>query len=303
MTPRQHSDTETRLAGFEAWLQDAFAWANDHGREIMVGLALFVLVGAIAAGVYEWRRRSLADEETDLARIDARFTSAMGANPGEYFVPEPANADQAKQAREAADHGARCVHRTTCGHRARGRRWDQGRRDPGGPRPARPGPRAAGKARRVTRPERSAARDRAAFARLRARPERRRAGRCPGLRGRRPHRGVSAARLAVDLRRRRLCTRQRARARDRGVPRGVRPRRRSSRTRRRSCSASGSSRRGSTRLPSPKQRPRRLRPPRRRPRAERPSPRGPPAAPEGRVTRARGRRRPLPSARASTSDK
>lgn len=102
MTPRQHSDTETRLAGFEAWLQDAFAWANDHGREIMVGLALFVLVGSLAAGLYEWRRRSLADDETDLARIDARFTSAMGANPGEYFVPEPANADQAKQAREAA---------------------------------------------------------------------------------------------------------------------------------------------------------------------------------------------------------
>jgi len=102
MTPRQHSDTETRLAGFEAWLQDAFAWANEHGREIMVGLAVFVLVGAIAAGVYEWRRRALAEEETDLARIDARFTTAMGANPGEYFVPEPANAAQAKQAREAA---------------------------------------------------------------------------------------------------------------------------------------------------------------------------------------------------------
>ena len=47
MTPRQHGDTETRLAGFEARLQDAFAWANDHGREIMVGLGLAILVGAI----------------------------------------------------------------------------------------------------------------------------------------------------------------------------------------------------------------------------------------------------------------
>jgi predicted negative regulator of RcsB-dependent stress response len=102
MTPRQHSDTETRLAGFEARLQDGFAWANEHGREIMVGLGLLILAGAVAAGLFEWRRRSVAEEETELARIEARFTTAMGANPGEYFVPEPANAEQATKAREAA---------------------------------------------------------------------------------------------------------------------------------------------------------------------------------------------------------
>lgn len=102
MTPRQHSDTETRLAGFEARLQDAFAWANDHGREIMVAVGVLLLVGAIAAGVFEWRRRAAAEQETELARIEARFTTAMGANPGEYFVPEPANAEQATKARAAA---------------------------------------------------------------------------------------------------------------------------------------------------------------------------------------------------------
>ncbi len=101
MTPRPHSDTETRLAGFEARLQDVFAWANAHGREIMVALGALLLAGAIASGVYEWRRRAVAEEETDLARIEARFTTAMGANPGEFFVPEPANADQATKAREA----------------------------------------------------------------------------------------------------------------------------------------------------------------------------------------------------------
>jgi len=102
MTPRQHSDTDTRLEGFEARLQDAFAWANEHGREIMVGAALLLLVGAVVAGVYEVRRRAVEQEESDLARIEARFTAAMGANPGEYFVPEPANAEQATKAREAA---------------------------------------------------------------------------------------------------------------------------------------------------------------------------------------------------------
>jgi predicted negative regulator of RcsB-dependent stress response len=98
--PRQHSDTEARLQGFEARLQDAFAWANEHGREIMVGLGLTLLVGAIGAGVAEWRKRATAEAETELGRIEARFSTAMGASPGEYFVPEPANADQAKKARE-----------------------------------------------------------------------------------------------------------------------------------------------------------------------------------------------------------
>lgn len=102
MTPRQHSDTETRLQGFEARLQDAFTWANEHGREIMIGGAALLLVGVVIAGVFEWRRRVAEAEESELARIEARFTAAMGANPGEYFVPEPANAEQATKAREAA---------------------------------------------------------------------------------------------------------------------------------------------------------------------------------------------------------
>jgi predicted negative regulator of RcsB-dependent stress response len=102
MTPRQHSDTDTRLEGFEARIQDAFAWANDHGRELMIGAGVVLLVGVVIAGVFEWRRRTLEREEGELARIEARFTAAMGANPGEYFVPEPANAEQAKKAREAA---------------------------------------------------------------------------------------------------------------------------------------------------------------------------------------------------------
>ncbi|MFI5317687.1 MAG: tetratricopeptide repeat protein [Myxococcota bacterium] len=102
MTPRPHSDTDTRLEGFEARLQDAFAWANDHGREIMIGAAVVLVIGAISAGIFEWQRRTREAEQSELARIEARFAEAMGANPGEYFVPEPANAEQATKAREAA---------------------------------------------------------------------------------------------------------------------------------------------------------------------------------------------------------
>ena len=100
-TPRPHSDTDARLEGFEARLQDAFAWANDHGREIMVGIGVVLVVAAVAAVVYEWRNRHQEAAETELAAIDARFTAAMGATSGDFFVAEPANAEQAKKAREA----------------------------------------------------------------------------------------------------------------------------------------------------------------------------------------------------------
>src|SRR5262245_50609724 len=102
MTPRPHGDTETRLEGFEARLQDGFAWVNAHGREIMVGIAAALLIGGVGAGIVEWRSRQSDAAQTELAGIESRFTSAMGANPGEYFVPEPANADQAAKARETA---------------------------------------------------------------------------------------------------------------------------------------------------------------------------------------------------------
>jgi tetratricopeptide (TPR) repeat protein len=102
MTPRQHGDTEAKLSGFEARLQDGFDWANAHGREVIAGLALLFVAGSIAAGVYEWRKRSLAEGDAELARIEARFTQAMGATANDTFITEPANADQAKKAREAS---------------------------------------------------------------------------------------------------------------------------------------------------------------------------------------------------------
>jgi predicted negative regulator of RcsB-dependent stress response len=102
MTPRPHSDTESRLEGFEARLQDAFDWINSHGREFMIGLVVVLLAGGIAAGIWEWRRRSVEAAQSELNAIEARFTTDMGANPGELFVPEPANVDQATKARETA---------------------------------------------------------------------------------------------------------------------------------------------------------------------------------------------------------
>ncbi len=102
MTERQHGETETRLAGFEARIQDGFAWANDHGREIVIGIAVFLVVGGIGAGIWEWQKRNRGAAEAELARIEARFTQAMGSTSGDAFISEPANAEQAAKAREAA---------------------------------------------------------------------------------------------------------------------------------------------------------------------------------------------------------
>ena len=68
----------------------------------MVGIGVALLIGGLVSGVAEWRSRQNDAAQTELAAIESRFTTAMGANPGEYFVPEPANADQAAKAREAA---------------------------------------------------------------------------------------------------------------------------------------------------------------------------------------------------------
>ncbi len=102
MAQQQHGDTETRLAGFEARIQAGFEWANSHGREIVIGIAIFLVTGGAIAGVWEWQTRSRLAAQTELAAIEARFARAMGATSDEAFISEPANADQARKAREQA---------------------------------------------------------------------------------------------------------------------------------------------------------------------------------------------------------
>ncbi|HTO52515.1 MAG TPA: tetratricopeptide repeat protein [Myxococcota bacterium] len=102
MTQRQRSETETRLEGFELRLHEGFAWANDHAREIVVGAVMLLVVGGILSAIIEYRGRQTEGAETALAEIETHFVTAMGSNPGEFFVAEPANAQQATQAREAA---------------------------------------------------------------------------------------------------------------------------------------------------------------------------------------------------------
>ncbi len=102
MAQQQHGDTESRLEGFEARIQAGFEWANAHGREIVIGIVVFLLAGGVLAGIWEWQSRSRTAAVTELAAIEARFARAMGSTTDEPFISEPANAEQAKKAREAA---------------------------------------------------------------------------------------------------------------------------------------------------------------------------------------------------------
>jgi tetratricopeptide (TPR) repeat protein len=102
MAIRQHGDTEAPPRGLDALLQDAQHWAFAHVRELAVAAGVLLLAAVVVAGVMEWRGRQQVAAEMALGGIEADFAQAMGASPNVALVPEPANAEQARAAREAA---------------------------------------------------------------------------------------------------------------------------------------------------------------------------------------------------------
>lgn len=102
MTTRHHGETEARAEGFEGRIEDAFEWAADHAREVVIGIVAFLVVGGSIAGALEWNRRSAEAAQRQLAEAEVAFSVAMGAPPRTVFPSEPANPDQARRAREAA---------------------------------------------------------------------------------------------------------------------------------------------------------------------------------------------------------
>jgi predicted negative regulator of RcsB-dependent stress response len=99
---QQHGDTEIPLRGFEAQLQTGFEWISQHPRQVLSVLGGIVLIGALVAFTYEWRTRTENRAARELEKIEKQFAESMGADPRVALVPEPANADQARQSREEA---------------------------------------------------------------------------------------------------------------------------------------------------------------------------------------------------------
>ena len=98
----QHGDTETRPKGFDAVLERLFERASEHARSLAIGLGVVVVMGVAAAVLYDRAKGAQEEAASALAVVEAQFSAAMGAPPGEPLPPEPANANIARLAREAA---------------------------------------------------------------------------------------------------------------------------------------------------------------------------------------------------------
>ncbi len=101
-TTRPHGDTEARATGLDATIQDGLAWVAEHRKPLGIAAAVLLLLGVAAAGVYESRRSARAETAAELAAIEADLAAGLGGSRQDALPAEPANADQARRAREAA---------------------------------------------------------------------------------------------------------------------------------------------------------------------------------------------------------
>jgi tetratricopeptide (TPR) repeat protein len=97
-----HGETQVAAEGFQATLEQGFEWINANARLVLVVLGTFIAVGGLSALVYELVQTRAENALGALAEVERRFAIAMGARPGASLIPEPANAEQAKRAREEA---------------------------------------------------------------------------------------------------------------------------------------------------------------------------------------------------------
>jgi tetratricopeptide (TPR) repeat protein len=106
MTASQGKPKDSPLERFEARAQVVFDWIGEHPRQVLAGIGGAVLAGLLVTGVYEWIDRSENAAQEALAKVERRFAEELGGDPRLAILPEPANPDQARRAREQALAGA-----------------------------------------------------------------------------------------------------------------------------------------------------------------------------------------------------
>ncbi len=102
MTTQRHGTTEAPVTGFEARIQRGFEWIAAHPRQVIGALAAVLVVGGLAGGVWEWRSRRETSAQEALERAQRNLAQKLGGEPRLILIPEPANAEQARAAREAS---------------------------------------------------------------------------------------------------------------------------------------------------------------------------------------------------------
>lgn len=100
MTTQRSSETGRKSEGMDAILEAGFTWLEENARLVVGSLVGILILGGVVAGLYEWDTGREEDSQTALDQIERRFLQAMGSEPGQIEVTEPANQDQARRSRE-----------------------------------------------------------------------------------------------------------------------------------------------------------------------------------------------------------
>lgn len=96
---RQAAET---LEEIESVFDRAAGWATENPGRFLGGLGLILAVaGGIGVVDYVQKREALAASEA-VAQVRSTYEAAMGAQPGALEIPEPANPEIARGAREEA---------------------------------------------------------------------------------------------------------------------------------------------------------------------------------------------------------
>jgi tetratricopeptide (TPR) repeat protein len=75
-------------------------WVGDHPQIVLIALGGLLAVAAAIGGVHSLRERSAHAAEAEVSAAYDGYLAAMGAQPGARVVPEPANPEVGRQARE-----------------------------------------------------------------------------------------------------------------------------------------------------------------------------------------------------------
>jgi len=102
VTTPHHGETEAPPQGLDQRLEEAFERLGEYGREIVIGLIVFAVVGSALAGAWEWNRRQAEQQQRALSEVEIALNRGLGANPRAVFPAEPANSEQALAARGQA---------------------------------------------------------------------------------------------------------------------------------------------------------------------------------------------------------
>ncbi len=99
---QHHGETERRAQGFEARLEVLYERVVSNPIPYVSGVVGLLLVGLVAALVSEWRDQSQQTAQLALEQVEWRYLEGMGGTRGDLYVVEPANEEQAREARERA---------------------------------------------------------------------------------------------------------------------------------------------------------------------------------------------------------